>query len=80
VVLEQAAHQFPGAIGELGMSPLAATRIGKSRHDLLEEVPGSVKRSGRAPRPLPCPDPACCAYADTGLLLICHVLVLDTRT
>ena len=26
-----------------------------------------------------CPDPACCAYPDTGLLLICHILVIDTQ-
>jgi hypothetical protein len=50
VVLEQAAHQLPTALGELilklGMGQLATTRIGQSAHNLLEQPPGPVKRSG----------------------------------
>src|SRR5262249_2150675 len=39
----------------------------------------SNNRQDRSNAPVSaCPDPVCCAYPDTGLLLICHVLVLDT--
>ncbi|MGH4019736.1 MAG: hypothetical protein ACRDT0_10975 [Pseudonocardiaceae bacterium] len=48
VVGEQATHQLAGALGELvlelGMGQLAATRIGKPGHHLLEQLPGPVER------------------------------------
>jgi hypothetical protein len=77
VVLEQAAHQLPRALGELilkrSMGQLTTTRISQPGHHLLEQPPGPINAPASA-----CPDPACCAYPDTGLLLICHVLVIDT--
>ena len=49
VVLQQAAHQLPRALGEpilkLGMGQLTATRISQPSHHLLEQSPGPVKYS-----------------------------------
>jgi hypothetical protein len=57
VVLEQAAHQLPRALGEpilkLGMGQLTATRISQPSHNLLEQSPGQVKHSGLC-LPQPC--------------------------
>ncbi|MDQ2881489.1 MAG: hypothetical protein M3Y48_09715 [Actinomycetota bacterium] len=61
VVLQQTARQLPATLGELilklSMSHLTATRIGKPRHDLLEQLPRPVKRPRHALRLLRLPRP-----------------------